>query len=198
MANCDYCSSSTTCQSCTAPYLLYTNDGLCYASGSCPGITIETSTHCIGNSSLSSIINLVIDPSQDELTEEDQRFVDHVVLTKEALNTMTQTGLSVQTLIRASNPTVITATCVAKIIDYTRYVRISHSRRLEGVFAGYKQPPGVINTKQLALSSKIQSKVSQGVPPAVFERYHVSTNCVSKYLILHLLSLFLRLFCGKL
>ena len=87
---------------------------------------------------------------------------------------MTQTGLSVQTLIHASNPTVITATCVAEIIDYTRYMRISHSRRLEGVFAGYKQPPGVINTKQLALSSKVQSKVSQGVPPAVFERYQVS------------------------
>ena len=45
-ANCDKC-DSTTCQTCSSGYLLYSNDGKCYTSSTCPTGTYADSTNCL-------------------------------------------------------------------------------------------------------------------------------------------------------
>ena len=59
-SNCAQCTSSG-CQTCDSSYLLYTDDGKCYSSTSCPARTYASSTNCASKCPLLPINLLLSD-----------------------------------------------------------------------------------------------------------------------------------------
>ena len=88
-------------------------------------------------------------------------------------NTISSIGLMINTIIATSSPAFIMGAGLMKILEYMRYMDITHSAHLELLFVSFKPSLGIIHTNTLKMTKEMKDSFNNGSPIEVFGRYNI-------------------------
>ena len=92
-------------------------------------------------------------------------------------NTATQAGLAAINMATPFSSAAMVLGSLSKLLEYTRYLNITHSPRLELMFATILPSLEIINTNSLGISKKLQDELSvYPAAPDVFDKYGIPAS----------------------
>ena len=101
-----------------------------------------------------------------------QKTVEMIAEFSNSLGTATTAGLFVSTIITPSNPTAAIIGSLAKIIEYSRYLNVSHSDALERMFHLEANPPGDVPMGP-NMPPEIENTIECNQLPFMFAKYEI-------------------------
>ena len=90
-------------------------------------------------------------------------------------NLATTACLLIVSALCPGDPSYITSITLLKMLEYTKFLNIEYTSRIEFFFLTYKPVTGVINIPYLELPSMIKSKFTETSTPTIFEIFGLSS-----------------------
>ena len=115
------------------------------------------------------------------MKENDIAEVTDIVKTTSDAATAAKTGLAIINLFSATNPSAVTSGSLIKLLEYTRYINLTHSPRLELTYSLYRPDMGLFSIQKLQLSSGAVESLTKQAAPFVFEKY--KNNLKSSFIV---------------
>ena len=88
----------------------------------------------------------------------------------------TTAALGVTSAMSASNPSAITGAQLMKILEYLRYVNVTHSAELETLYSSFNPSPGAFSFDSMQMTPQMKSAFDNPPTPPVFRRYNISSS----------------------
>ena len=128
--------------------------------------------------------NKVVDPSLNtkynnvrflQISSGDIKDIDRRNTAINAANLATTACLLISSALSPGDPSYIMSITLLKILEYTKFLNIEYTSRIELFFLTYKPVTGVINIPYLELPSIIKSKFTETPAPVIFKVFGLSS-----------------------
>ena len=111
------------------------------------------------------------------VSTEDAQTIQTMSDAAQKANTATQAGLAAINMATPFSSAAMVLGSLSKLLEYTKYLNITHSPRLELMFATVLPSLNIINTNSLGISKKLQDELSvYPAAPEVFDKYGIPTS----------------------
>jgi len=183
---CDTCTDANTCSVCTSGYYFYLQK--CYET--CPSqapyasptispytcyITCPTATpYSYQSQCYVKCPDEAPYESGYECSSKNPNSAEEIAKVGNTAGSAANTALVTRNIASFSNPTPFMFGSLMKLLQYTRYMNVSHSERLEALFQTISDSPDFI--PKPTMSNEMQGAFESHPLPYVFEKYGMSSN----------------------
>ena len=161
-----------TCHSpCTDPNIYYnTSDQSCQSSCSYPYAFIQNGVYisCFLNGNVSQ-------PAQNDTEISVDATTQAIAAVGNVVGNVSGVCITATTLISASDPTSASSAMLAKMLQYTKFINITKSRRLSFFFKSSKMSSGFL-TFIHPMSANLRGRFRERILPAEFLKYKVHSS----------------------